>query len=220
MLLQQTPTSEFETTVLRRLANLEEHIVNLIVPLQRITTLLNSEGVGNLISLLNQMPTTLQKIFKTSLEGIRAEIYDLKKSCNEIDIGQAFNEIKYIGNRLKEIEQSIQSIKDGEIKRKIYCNFKLEGFEQEVELIKKTPGDHNDDLSALLETLSDRERSVILWKVFDKRSFAFIGDKMNLSRGRPGQIYQKALRKLRHPSRKKLVQSLDKDKFAELLKLI
>lgn len=47
-----------------------------------------------------------------------------------------------------------------------------------------------------LATLTSREKEVVKMVIYDKLNFCQIGNRLNLSRSRPQQIYRKALRKL------------------------
>ena len=59
----------------------------------------------------------------------------------------------------------------------------------------------NQEIELLLDTLSQKEKQCVLWKIFDDKKTKEIAESFKVSRSRVDQIYKKALRKLRHPSR-------------------
>lgn len=59
----------------------------------------------------------------------------------------------------------------------------------------------NQEIELLLDTLSQKEKTVVLLRVYDDKTFTEIGKGISLSRSRAEQIYKKAIRKLRHPRR-------------------
>lgn len=68
------------------------------------------------------------------------------------------------------------------------------------------------ELDKVLGTLSDREKQVIIWRLFDDLTFRECAEKFNLSRERIRQIESKALRKLRGNERfKTLCEIFDKE---------
>lgn len=62
-----------------------------------------------------------------------------------------------------------------------------------------------------LNTLTERERQVVIFKVFEFLTLEETGRKFNIGRERTRQIYAKALRKLRHSSRTSILQKLGID---------
>lgn len=70
-----------------------------------------------------------------------------------------------------------------------------------------------DQISKLLETLTERERRVLILRFGLKdgktRTLEEVGREFNVTRERIRQIEAKALRKLRHPSRAKLLRGYD-----------
>lgn len=67
-----------------------------------------------------------------------------------------------------------------------------------------------------LDTLEEREKKVILKRFRDRMTLAQVGEGMSITRERVRQIEAKALRKLRHPSRIKLMQGVSLVEYNQL----
>lgn len=129
-----------------------------------------------------------------------------------LDISHTFGEIKYIGKRLTAIEERIDSIKEEGLKKKIELHLFCEGYElQKKEYIDDTR-DKKEILNELLNTLIHRESVVIQHRLAlnggKKKTLEEIGKIVGVSKERVRQIYLKGLRKLRHPSRRNLVNKI------------
>ena len=68
--------------------------------------------------------------------------------------------------------------------------------------LDKTPEDFDESVDSAIATLSPREERVILGRYRGKKTLAEIGGEEGVSKERVRQIQERALRKLRHPSRK------------------
>lgn len=82
-------------------------------------------------------------------------------------------------------------------------------FEDEAEeIIEKsdTISDFNGSLEYVLHTLSERERTVLKYRFVDLMTYEKVGKLYNITRERIRQVEAKALRKLRHPNRRKYLK--------------
>ena len=81
--------------------------------------------------------------------------------------------------------------------------------------------DEESGLNFALQTLTEREKDVIKELYFEGKTLGDIGIRHNVTRERIRQIASKALRALRHPSRKNLIRygKTKMDKMVELNKL-
>ena len=59
----------------------------------------------------------------------------------------------------------------------------------------------NQEIELLLDTLSEKEKTAVLLRVYDDKTFREIGEELSLSGTRAEKIYKKSIRKLRHPRR-------------------
>lgn len=149
----------------------------------------------------------------------------LQNTClyiERLDHTQTFGEIKYIGNRLKKIECDIEEIKNNGIKKDIHLSLTCDGYE----MVKKERNGKKDifddiipekfdpdgNMVKLLDTIFDREKSVLCKRYGllggKEKTYEKVGEELGISSERARQICAKALRKLRHPSRKHLVDSV------------
>jgi len=178
---------DFEETVLRRLANLESHIINMIHPLQQIQSIFRDSSVKD------EFVTTIN-----------------------VDVGKTLGEIKFIGKKLQEIEVHLNNPPNKEEKKKIELVFKCDGYELVKRPVNYDPLEKielpEENLKQLLETLTTNEKLCVIHRLGllgeEPQAFAKIAKIIGVSGGRVGQIYQKALRKLRHPKRIKLAEKI------------
>lgn len=133
----KSPVPTFETQVISRLAALEEHIINLIYPIQQSAKILASPDLQGVVRDLNRAISAFTSICDGMVNKTRHHTEQMQKSFEAIDIGQAFSEIKYIGNRLKQIEELLKEINEDGIKRQIMCKIEVEGFNHDVDIKKE-----------------------------------------------------------------------------------
>src|SRR5258705_1297833 len=89
------------TAIHAKLNKLEQHIINLIIPIQAITTVLrDSKSIGQMIALLGKPLTVEDGFFKSLLVKITQSVCEFKEASEKLDIVQTLSEIKYIGSRL------------------------------------------------------------------------------------------------------------------------
>ena len=224
--------------LMSRIDAIEKHIINLIIPFQEIDRLtyilkkplqLESSNVQIALgNILKQMEKFFDKIKETTqtlnsletLPAIQKCQKEISDEIKNINLKQAFAEIKYIGNRLKSIEESIAEIKETGIKKQIQLDFTCDGYEM-VKMqskkdntygVKETEKNSDANIKLLLDTLLIKE-SIVLCKRLGllgekKSTFVSIGKDLKLTGGRVGMIYRKALRKCRHPSKSHLVDKI------------
>ena len=68
-----------------------------------------------------------------------------------------------------------------------------------------------------INTLPDREKKIILMRYENKMSYSKIGKSLNLSGSRILVIYNTAIRKLRHPSRSKMMLGVSIKEYNKVL---
>lgn len=91
------------------------------------------------------------------------------------------------------------------ISEKYPSNLLAEVYGEDFENGWTKPNDFNASLEYTLNTLTDRERDAMEYKFKYEMTLSQIGEIFGISRSRVGQIVAKATRKLRHPTRSKLV---------------
>lgn len=207
---------EFEETVMRRLMNLEDHIINLITPIQYLSQIM---GDRDKLSDLKYVLSTPVKIDDRAFSGLllefRNEMSQFRKDVNEFDLSQTMAEIKYIGNRLKEISLALEEVKTKGLKQNTQIEISLDGkkmvFEETPD--KKSFGISDDEaVYALLSKLSDKQSKIICHRLGllgeNKKTLVEISKIFKVSSEKCRQIYLIGLRKLRHPCRKELLSKV------------
>lgn len=128
-------------SVLRRLANLETHLLNLVIPLSQLSDILtNTNRLDELCRLLKG-PVKINDVkLSELLRDFHVGCSNFKKDLYKVDLSQTYGEIKYIGNRLKNIEAEIKELKDQKKNQKLRLNLQIDGQDVHVipEIDKKT----------------------------------------------------------------------------------
>lgn len=136
-------TEEFEKMVSRRLANLETHIINLIIPTQELVEKLgDKDSIDRLVAIMSTPRKVesekFERYLKDKLEEFSRHCNSFMKFSEDIDISNTLAEIRYIGKRLKAIELEIKDIKSKDLDKKINVKFSIVEDEiKESEILKK-----------------------------------------------------------------------------------
>ena len=160
------------------------------------------------------------------LQETRLELQDL---LEEFKSDTLLGSLQFIAKKINEIQEDIKKIKNDGISKKIHLDLTMEGYE----MVKRTPAmdelemskleQYNADVAMeeLLKTLTGRERQILMHR------FGLLGEKQKLL-GETGKIFgigseavkvqeKKALRRLRHPERKHLVEQITHKKLKEAI---
>lgn len=156
-------SSEEMKEINRKLALLEQHVINLIIPIQNICNIFkDTNRLNGLVDLLSRPLKVDTRQLESSSAQIRESSNSFKEDIKDLDIKRTFDEIKYIGKRLNEIGMTLSKIKEEGVSKNIQLDLTMDGYQ----MIKKSLAYHKDDpiedpnknLIELLETLSDREK--------------------------------------------------------------
>lgn len=189
--------------VIRRLAKLESHIINMIIPMQSISRALTDKN--HFLLLIDKLDHSI----KFTIERLDRAAGDFNKNILNIDIASAVGEIKYLGNRLNEIEKTLNNISKDGIPRKVSVDFTVDG----INLVKKPKSyDENEPLAltendliiSLLDTLTEREKVIMIHRFGllgeSKKSLENTGKIVSKTVEHIRQCEAKAIRKLRKPT--------------------
>ena len=209
--------------IVSRLQNLERHVINLIIPLQGLNKFISDDSYREeMLKCLRYLSGNKIQVNEGPFNSMRADIGRLSDKIAEIskmELGQTFAEIKYIGNRLNEIEKILKKIDIEGISKKVELEFKVDGYE----LVKRPCGYEEEPVETsidnkiqeILLTLLPRERKAIVYRLglLGNKACTFekVGKVLEVTRERARQIYAKALRKLRHPTRIEKVKACESD---------
>jgi RNA polymerase primary sigma factor len=205
-----------EKLVNRKLSNLEQHVINLIIPIQNLQRVLSStDYIKNLESFQNKPINIDDRKLRELLNEFDKKIKSYETFVENLSSKQTISEIKYIGKRLLEIQQKLEIIEKEGFRKEIKLNFECDGYE----LVKKSkyfdkneekeiPNGENHVLN-LLNTLSDREKFVIIHRLGllgeKGKTYKDIGKLIGVSGDRVRQIFIKGIRKCGHPNRRMLL---------------
>lgn len=222
MFMEQKPAElDVITEINRKLAKLEQRIIDLIVPIQNIAECLKSNtDIQYLIQALKGPIPINDSDLRRLLRSFESEMRSFDKSIEKMNTTMkehSIGEIKYIGNRLNEIEKLLKKILQDQETKKVKLEFTCDGYE----LVKKPIGydpeepieEPHKDVRNLLDTLQSRFSKILVHrlgllgetpKTYEQIAKIFgLKSRENIRAG-----YQKALRLCRHPSRKALVDKL------------
>jgi len=180
--------------------------------------------------LINGIHIKLEKeLLEPSLSRITEKVYEFRQLQTEISNliknDSIIGTLSFMGKRIHEMESSIREMKETGIKKKIHLDFTLDGYEMVKkqplikDIIPKEEITPEDALVNLLKTITPKESEIISHRYglfgFGEKTLARVGKLLNLSADRIRQIQSKALRKMRHPSRRKFVEVLTHKELRE-----
>lgn len=173
------------------------------------------------------------KINKELLEPALSKLHeelrrfrDLFSEVNELVKNNSIvGTLSFMAKRIHELELTVHSIKEEGLKKKIHLDLTMDGYE----MVKKKPeyGKFNEQspeecLKELIKELEEREVIIITHRygLFgnNKKSFNEIGKLVKLSGSRVRTLEWYILRKLRHPSRKNLVDTITHKELKEAIR--
>src|SRR5882672_4886177 len=221
--------------ILRRLDKLDTHIINMIVPFNKIQPLIDL--FSKPLTIDDRKLTGLLAGFRMSImELIQAiKMEDLSKLKDELNpiiemgrsLSRTMGEIKFIGKRLFEIEEKLKEISEKPFRKEVELSFRCEGYElvrkpnNYIKEQEKQPLSDDDNLKRLLDSLTERERKVLIHRIGllgeKNKTFVAIGKIFGLTGSRIREIYLKSLRRLRHPSRKKMFDEISEKRLRDVV---
>ena len=119
-----------------------------------------------------------------------------------------------MAKQIHEMQKELDNINKEGIKKKIYLDLTMDGYE----MVKAKPVDTHSDKSPedsvknLLSTLTEKEAAVLIHRYgllgHSSKTLENTGTLIGNTRERVRQLQSKALKKCRHPNRKDLVKKL------------
>lgn len=192
--------------ILRRLSQLEQHIINMIVPLQSIGGWLgNPHAISELRELSYKKIQIEDGELKKTAREFSSAVHDLQEISSKFDSSQFLNEIKYMGKRLHQIEHCLMNMTSKEkskpLKVKVYindCEYEKEEEPIVPELKKPTL---QEELELALKTVNPRHRMIFFKKegLFGEKNNTKtqIAKQLGISNSRVSQVLESVSRKIR-----------------------
>lgn len=170
----------------------------------RLGSLIQETHIIDSLSSINMGSERIIQIEKNIYHLLATHENRTKESLKELDIVQTLSEIKYIGNRLKSIEERLTQIEKSGIKSDVIVTV-LQN-EKPIEITNK-----KDAMGELLNRLDPRLRTVIVMRygLSDgvPKKYGDIGKYLGISAVRVSQIEKKTLRMLRKITLKSKIDS-------------
>lgn len=160
-----------------------------------------------------------RQLLEPTLSTLNNRIYEFRQLFEELN-KMVKNEsiigtLAFMAKRLHEMEGTLSQLKDEGIKKKVHLDFTIDGYEMVKR--KSSITDMNDEnpedaIKQLLNTLTKRETQVLIHRygLFGEsaKTLKATGEHLSVTRERVRQLEVKALRKMRHPSRRNLLDML------------
>lgn len=198
-----------------RFTNIEKHMRHFITVCTEIKNVFHS-GINikideTAMSVINPLKETLDVLKKQTREFI-----EIKKS---LETDSVLGTLKYMAKQLNELTKEISTIKEEGLKKSIHLALTMDGYE----MVKKRSRKIEDDIpeqeidpvectKELLGSLTSRQMNVLIhnYGLFGEKSKSIIntGKALRISSESVREIKNRALKKLSHHSRKKLVENL------------
>ncbi len=169
---------------------------------------------------LSQTSSNLKEFSKNV--DIRYLINSLEKISKEIRSESIIGTLAFMAKKIHEMELTISKLHEEGIKKKIHMDFTVDGYEMVKRKIKDINEPEVDEepeeiLKSLLNTLLAKEQIILIHRYglfgIKQKTLAETGKELGFNQEVVRQVQSKALRKLRFPSRKDLVQKLTHKKL-------
>lgn len=213
--------------IVRRLQILESHIVNLIIPLQGIDKLITDDKYrAEMLKTLQYLSCNKLQVNESPFNRMRADLERLSDKIDKIssmELGQTLSEIKYIGNRLNEVEKVLKKVDNEGISKKVELQFSVDGYElvkkpvdYQPEMIEKS---RYDRVNEALEVLNPRGKKAVIHRlglIGNKPcTFKKISEMIGLSYTSTRQLYRASIRCLRNKENVEKVRSCEDDRLKQ-----
>ena len=193
---------------------------------QSIMNKLNTIGkfvcdLNNQIQDMNHAAPTLQekkeRSFINAISKFESLLVNMKDDLESIDVSTMCGEIKYIGNRLNEIEKKLEHISKNGIEKRVLIDVSVD----KQKLVPMTVTyDKQDQLydeclikKELLSFLQEKEKKIFILRCgFESgktMTYKDISERVGISKERCGQIFNRAMRRINRPEFGKLILQLD-----------
>lgn len=157
---------------------------------------------------------------KETLELLRKEAKAFHELRKALQTDSVLGTLQYMAKQLTELTKQVSAIKEEGISKKVRLDLTMDGYE----MVKKKAKCEEEDnppapkidpstyTTALLNTLTDREQKVLIHRygLFGEKEKTLVATAkvLKISGERVRGIQTKAIRKLRHPSRREMVRNL------------
>jgi len=203
----------------------EPDIKNIIEHLERILNNIRErwDTSEKLLETLKNPLLVDDRALAGRIHWLNERMLHLENVILKFDLGTTYGEIRYIGNRLNEIEKLLFKMQKEGIKQNVELEFKIDGYniskaEKQInrlgskDIKPNLTDDDDNNIKALLSELTERERNAIIHRIGlfgnDKCTFTKLGKILKLSSSRAAYWYRRSLRKLTHPTRENRLKEI------------
>ncbi len=146
--------SDENLEILRRLSNLEHHVMNLIQEMQGTISLFRGQNLYEKLLLLHRDPVLIDD------RDLRRDCAELKKYLEEC---RDLTNLQYIGNRLNEIEKIIKAIQEDGYRKNVHLDITLDGQKLETRTLQKAELEEasEDILKKVFSKLEPKEKKIL-----------------------------------------------------------
>lgn len=202
-----------------RIGRLEQHIINLIIPIQNISEVIrNPNALSSFNNSIQKLMNQLQKFIKIDDNGLKHAIITFQREIG--DFTKTLNEIKFLSKHVMQLEEKISKLEESGISQ----NLTIDIFQDRYKMVKepvaydsservKPPVATEDEkINEVLSTLLPKEAEVLKYRFGllgeNKKTLKETGKIIGVQAERVRQIQAKCIRKLNHTRRIELVRQL------------
>lgn len=205
MVLQEDANKEHTLLhkAISRLQQLETHLINAIIKFQDV-----EKYPQSILDKMVKVSDSMEKKYKDAVQALNISFSEQTKYLNTLNLSQAFNEIKYIGNRLKSIEDRLTSIELSGIKKDLKISINLDekqispAIEDVYHVEGKLEKQGENNLSSFIEKMPGRMKDfikcIVICAIDDRGEYSQkkIANMMGFTASRAHQYEQKLKRML------------------------
>jgi len=208
-----------------KLARLETHIINLIIPIQEISEFMRDKNYrSSVLEVLNKISKSPLSINELPFQNLVRKINEFESNLNVLkekldfhNFEQTLGEIKYIGKRLLAVENSLKKLEEKGLKNDFqlkiqYNNVEMIESEKEEKIIHK-PIYYVEDILKTLKYKNFKEVVKLRLGLEGNKihTYVEIGKKFKLTGETIRKKFNKAIRMLRHKSRMDMIKECDSE---------
>ncbi len=162
-----------------------------------------------------------KQLLDPTLSDLKSQLREFRDLYNQVnDVikkDSILGTLAFMSKRIHEMSQSIESLNDNGIKKRIHLDFTVDGYEMVKKKTEYSKGDEknpDEDMKNLIDSLlKDQQKTVVIHRygLFGERpkTYGEIGIILGRTQTRARDILLKALRIFRHDSRRNLVNAIN-----------
>jgi len=160
--------------ICRKLSLLEQHLINMIVPLQEVSKLFkSSEDVKKVMDIVQRPIQVDDRSLAQTIAKFRKYMDELGGFHEVLDLTQALSELKFIGKRVNDLDKKVSELLSKGLHNDVEIRVMMNGKECEERHIQELSED-NEILKKLYETLTPREAETLNFILMSSKEVSLV----------------------------------------------